>query len=170
MTIPTCMLDPDCPPLAPFPGAPQDISTCRPTWAGSYTRLVIPVTTKIGPAWGDVVFIMTLAAEAEDHKDIRVRTTPIDGDPDVDYISQFFVSWLPAGGTFRIHTPRQRVTLNCAGQTRQAAHLLYADSVGQPFVFPVVQCAQEYIVSVDVRDVETASDLDLDLTLVRRDR
>lgn len=170
MAIPTCMLDPDCPPLVAFPSVPQGISTCRPAWAGSYSRLTLPVQTQVGPAWGDVVFVLSLTAAAEDHKDIRIRTTPFAGDPDVDYISQFYVSWLPSGGTFTINTPRQRNTLKCDGVTREATYLLYSDVVGQPFEFPVVQCAQEYVVTVDVRDVETASDLSLSLLLVRRDR
>lgn len=167
---PSCAQDPDCPPIVSFPGAPQGISTCRADWTGGYTRLSLPVTTKVGPSWGDVVFILEASAALEDHKDIRVRTTPIAGDPDLDYISQFFITWLPAGGTFTIHTPRQRNTLTCSGETVEATHLLYSDVLGQPFRFPVVQCAQEYVVTLDVRDVETADDLDLSLTLVRRDR
>jgi len=173
---PACAIDPDCPPIRQFPGAPQDMLLCRPPWTGAWQKQVYPVDTPVGPFWTPTVFVMSLTANNHNHRDVRVRVTPRG---DTTPVVEFYITWLPAYSTMTLHTPRNRVYLTCdpdgpkknkAPQLIDARHLLISDVNGAPFRFPVVYCQRRYDLSIETRAADPANDLTLELTMVRRDR
>lgn len=166
--LPDSFFDPDCDPLPAFPTAAQENAYCRdlPT---SWQRAAFLVGRDDVPEWSPSIPTLTLSADAEDHKDIRIRFTPGTGDPDTDYEREWLLRWLPAGGVLVMDGARNRIDLTVDGVTARAAHLIESTIEGQPFEFPLVGCDQPYTISIDMRSEETSSDLTLGLALSLRE-
>lgn len=163
----SCLVDPDCPPLARFPTLPVPVPGCGDSILpdSGTQRLVVSMKAEDVPQWARAYPVMAISAQAP-HKAIRVRFvrqsyTTAD--------SEFLVTWLPAGGTITLDATRDRVVLDCQGVMHSAEHLVVADTQGRPARWPVVSCGDSWDVLIDVPENEDPSDLVVDLSLVVRD-
>jgi hypothetical protein len=160
------LIDPDCPPLPSFPPIPQADIYCGDLYSGTWNRTTFRMQSQDTSRWMIQLPIITLHDATRDHEDIRIRFTPEGGSPDADYISQFYVTWLPMGSTMTLNAPRDRVLLDRGYGQERAEHLVIMDSRGQPLRWPVVSCGGSWIITVDLPSADVITGLEIELALV----
>lgn len=162
-----CFIDPACPPVPSFPGMPAVDPGCGHSDIpdDNTSRLEFTLAADKVPQWARAVPVMKVHANSQDHQAVRVRFRSERGGPD----SEFLITWLPSGGTMSLDAVQDMVTLSCNGLTRNAEHLVVADSSGAPVRWPVVTCGDSWTVIVDVPKNENPDDLSIGVDLRVRD-
>lgn len=146
-------------PLFPVPTPPQPTSPTAPfctPLAPERECYTIDLSTR--PAWSSDVPIITVSAGAADLRNVRItfyeRPTgtmqtcdEIADDNRCAPFSDFYVTFVPAGGSVVIDGQTGRATTNCAGECNTAS-TVYGSADGGPLVIDELTCA-EYCVCIE---------------------
>jgi hypothetical protein len=166
----TPMVDPECPALLAPPTVPiVDLGCFDPPDEWTRTQFTIPSGQV--PYWGDVVPVITVAANSETVRNLRLRLYPDDGTHIVGdeciYDMDIIVSYVPEGYAMVFDAAaRQIYVLDSDNNARRADSLVFG-SDGSPFTWPVLSCGDGFIVTVDVPS-EAGNFPIIDLSLVSR--
>lgn len=140
-------------PLFPVPNPPQPTSPTAPfctPLAPERACYTIDLTTR--PAWSSDVPIITVTAGATDLRNIRITlyekpTGTLDTCEDIADdnrcapFSDFYITFVPAGGTVVIDGQTGRAVSTCAGVCNPSS-TVYGSSDGGPLVIKELTCAE----------------------------
>lgn len=163
------LVDPDCPAVPAFPYYPAQNMYCGALYVGSWTTQVYRMAAEDVAMWVEQVPIITIKDDVIDHNDIRIRFTPEGGDPLSDYISEFYVTWLPRHATITLDATHDRVTMDRGYGPEWAEHLVVMNTQGFPLRWPVVTCGGAWTITVEVPSGVSATGLVVGLSLVTRE-
>lgn len=153
------VFDPCCTGFLAPPAVPAIEDSCflRPT---SYNRSWVTIPKNYAPEVEDGLLSITITNDASTKRGLRVRVYPdpvehgYAGISECDFCDEFFITYIPAGATWRLDGPNTLVTTQPAGTS---AKIVSSASVrgraGGPFQFPVTQCNTGYVVVVDTPTV-----------------
>ena len=162
------IFDPLCPALIVPPPPPSIPLGC---WIppSSWDRYTVTIPDAVVPLWGQVVPKVTFFSATET-RNVRVRFYEDpggDGDPGddpCDFVGDFVLSYIPAGGTLILDGATEDVyVLTSSGYKRRADSLVFRTD-GTPFEWPSLSAGLPYILVLDVGDSETVPVVDLSLT------
>lgn len=169
---PTPIVDPSCPPPPAYPFFPPDSIDCSAPWDGSWNRRSYRIAGVDVERWVEQVPIVGFHDEFNVHEDVRIRFTPETGDPDTDWMSEFYVNYLPADAALSLNAVSDAVTTlrpEDYGVPESAEHLVTISTRGQAWRWPVVACGEVWTVTVDLPAGETFDAIDISLLLVARE-
>ena len=168
-------VDPDCPPVAQFPPAPMTDLLCEPLHTGPWTRITYRAGTKELPRFTEAELVMEFTATGQDFHDMRVRLTPEGGDPERDYVAEFYMTYIPDGATLRIDGTRRSIVMwsglpgDPAYTIGPASHLVVRDATAASYQFPTLICDGVYTVTVDITDTDDPANLGVKVLVVGRE-
>lgn len=152
------LFDPMCPALIEPPTVPSVPLSCRtvPVNWGRYTASIPAAEV---PLWTQVMPLVTIhnapGGNNEDMRDVRVR---IYADPDDDgsidedpcrVVADFYITWLPVGGTLYIDSAREEVTIyDPTGRLRRADSLVVGTD-GLPVQWDALSCGYAHLLALD---------------------
>jgi hypothetical protein len=162
----TPLVDPECPALVAPPTVPiVDLGCFDPP--DSWLRRQFTIPPAQVPLWTDVVPIITVSANFDTLRNLRLRFYPDDGTHVVGdeciYDVDLLVSYVPASYSLVFDAAaRQIYAVDLDGNARRADSLVFG-SDGSPFKWPVLSCGDGFIVTADVPEGETYPIIDLSL-------
>lgn len=162
--------DPECGALSAPPGPPSIPLGCYSPPA-TWRRRKVSLPAANIPLWGDMMPVVTVYA-ADVMRNLRIRWyadpegTFDPGDSPCDFIGDWVVSYIPAGGTMVIDAvARQTRVTTSLGHVRRADSLVFQND-STPILWPRLTCGFGYIMTLDLPTGEPVPVVDL--TLVPR--
>src|ERR1044072_4534225 len=162
------IFDPECPALIVPPPPPSIPLGC---WEApeSWDRKPVTIPAEVVPLWGQVVPIVPFFASSE-MRNVRVRfyedpdETATPDDNPCDFIGDFVLSYIPAGGTMILDGTTEDVYVITSSGFKRRPHSLVFRTDDTPFEWPSLTGGQGYILVLDVADGGTFPVVDLSLT------
>jgi hypothetical protein len=165
-TVYTPLVDPECPALIAPPSVPiVDLGCFDPPDEWVRKQFTIPPVQI--PLWTDVVPVITVSANFDTLRNLRLRFYEDDGTHTVGDECLFDVdlifSYVPASYSLVFDAAaRQIYAVDLDGVARRADSLVFG-SDGSPFKWPVLSCGQGFIVTADIPEGEEYPIIDVSL-------
>lgn len=162
--INTPIFDPLCSPFAPPPQPPDLMPGCFDLPA-TWDRLYAEIPAGLVPLWDEVRPVITLTADEEDVRMVRIRFYNESSDPDdaCGWVGEYIVSFLPAGFSVAIDTSQQAVLAwDSSGVVRRSDSLVFGSNA-KPVTWFGLSCGSAYRMTVDTDGDAALFDVDLDL-------
>lgn len=160
----TPIFDPNCSPFSPPPQPPDLMPGCFDMPA-TWDRLYAEIPASLVPLWDEVRPVITLSADEEDVRMVRIRFYDETADPDAacGWVGEYIVSLIPAGYTLAIDTSQQAVLAwTTDGVARRADSLVFGSNA-KPVSWFGLSCGEAYRMTVDTDGEAANFDVDLDL-------
>lgn len=165
-TVWTPLVDPLCPALVAPPTVPAvDLGCFDPPSTWRRRQFTIPADQI--PLWDDVVPVITVNANFDTLRNLRLRFWPDDGTHVVDdpciIVADLLFSYVPESYTIVFDgAARQIYSVDGVGNTRRADSLVFG-SDGSPFDWPVFSCGEGLIVTADLPYAQSEPIIDVSL-------
>lgn len=162
----TPMVDPQCPDLLAPPSVPiVELGCFDPPDEWLRRQFTIPPGQV--PLWTDVVPVITVAANFDTLRNLRLRFYEDDGTHVVGdecfYDADLLFSYVPESYSLVFDgAARQIYAVDLDGNPRRADSLVFGSN-GSPFNWPVLSCGQGFIVTADVPAGQTLPIIDVSL-------
>ena len=168
-TGPYCYQDPDCFPVPQMPLVPQEPDPCSGTAPTGWTRATVALDRDDIERMVPWTPSFSLTATGGDYRDVRIRFTPLGGDPDSEYVVEYWVTWLPHGGTLNLCGARDRITLDCGGRQFNGEHLVRLSQQTDATRWPLVRPNDGVLLTIDVPTGQDADGLDINVLMLARE-
>lgn len=153
------IIDPDCAVIPPPPRAPAIEDSCLEE-AVQWRRYQYVLAPDLVPVWSDALPYLTIQADTEPVRQVRVRFYPNPMNLDLaelepcNFCGEFVVSYIPPNSVLTVDAIRQQAYITSpGGVVRAASHLLYS-SDGGPIEWSQLSCGLEYTMTIDVVPTE----------------
>jgi hypothetical protein len=165
-TVYTPMVDPECPDLLAPPSVPIVALGCFDP-PDEWLRRQFTIPPAQIPLWTDVVPVITVSANFETLRNLRLRFYEDDGTHVVGdecfYEADLLFSYVPSSYSMVFDgAAKQIYAVDLDGNARRADSLVFG-SDGSPFQWPVLSCGQGMIVTADVPEGESYPVIDVSL-------
>lgn len=168
------LVDPDCGPIPVAPRPPAIPELCVDDLT-EWRRYYLDLPAEHIALWAATVPTISLTSKAEEVRQVRIRFHPNPFgyeketvDP-LSYCGEFILSYLPAQTVLTVNGMNERAFAAVSGAPFVPAdHLLYGTG-GTPMEWPELTCGISYVMTIDVPETDDLDNLELELTVNRRE-
>lgn len=167
------LADPDCP-APPSPPGPPAISDDCITEVGVWRRYWVQIAQPEVAEWVATIPTLTIETGTQAAREVRIRyyenpdETPPSAFTPGDFVAEQIIRYIPPSTTMILDGVSERARASVGGgEYTPADHLVYGTG-GAPATWPVLECGQGFLVSLDVPLDAQLGNLTTDLSLTRR--